>query len=89
MNLWKIIICVKKLSHRLPVFLPACLARGLLPPRLRFSLGSVQLDHLGEGTLRGELWLALRDGGGGEGGEVLEVHDHLQEAPQRPPVQRE
>ena len=45
--------------------------------------------HLGEGALRGELWLALRDGGGGQGGEVLEVHDHLQEAPQRPSVQRE
>ena len=71
------------------MFLPARVAWRLLPPWLWISSGCRQLHHLGEGTVRGELWLPLRDGGGGQGGEVLEVHDHLQEAPQRPPVQRE
>ena len=75
--------------RRFPVLFPARLARRLFPPWVWFPPGGVQLNHLGEGTLRGELWLPLRDGGGGQRGEVLEVYDHLQEAPQCSPVQRE
>ena len=74
---------------RFAVFPPPRLARFLLPPWVQLPVVGVQLEHLDEGQVRRELRLALRDGGGGEGREVLEVHDHLQEAPQRPPVQRE
>ena len=74
---------------RFAVFLPARLARFILPPGVQLAIGGVQLEHHHEGQVRRELRLALRDGGGGEGREVLEVHDHLQEAPQCPPVQRE
>lgn len=73
---------------RFPVLLPQAVARGVLPPRLLLAPGGPQRHHHGEGPVCGELRGSLRDGGGGPGTEVLEVHDHLQEAPQRVAVQR-
>ena len=71
------------------MLLPQGVARRVFPPGLQFPALRGQLQHRGEGEVRGELREPLRDGGRGVRGEVLAVHDHVQKTPERAVIQRE
>ena len=71
------------------MLLPQSVARFLLPARLPLSPSAGGPVQHWQGSVCGEHRLPLRHGGGGPRGEVLEVHDHLQETPQCASVQGE